>query len=562
ELKCLQLAEQQECERILAGLAAEVGRYREGLTENVRLLAELDFIFAKARLAVQQRATRPLLGKGEELCLRNARHPLLPDRTVVPITVTMEGRKQLLITGPNTGGKTVAMKTIGLLSLMAQAGLFVPAAEGSRLPLFGGYYADIGDGQSIERNLSTFSGHLLNVIRILEQSHGEDLVLLDEIGTGTDPEEGAGLAVAVLEEMLSRPATVVATSHYPQLKLYAHNNRLVECAAVEFDEQDLTPTFRLLIGHSGGSNALATARRLGLPPSIIAAARQKLSDNYRQFDDALAELRQRCRQLAEQQAETERLNRQLAGELASWREGEQARLHRAEKLLVEARERAGRLVADARLQAGQLLDRLRELDRQLRERAAAVPALDRTAAEVSGRLEELSKQFQPGEEEGNERPAGRPAVPGRLAAGDRVYVHSLRRVATVKAVGEKEIVVQHQAFQARVGWEDCQLAEDGEEPERPGLPAAHRHLTGHRREFQSLVDLRGMTVEEAIIAADRHIDNALFCGAREVMLLHGKGTGALRAGLRRHFLRDARVEQITLAELSQGGTGVSVVRLK
>jgi DNA mismatch repair protein MutS2 len=552
----LQLAEAREVERILARLSHLVGESAEPLRLNVEILAELDLAFAKAQYSFALRGVPATLtdsnapGEGEPLQLLRARHPLLPAETVVPIDVRLGGEATvLLITGPNTGGKTVSLKTVGLLSAMSQAGLHIPAADGSRLPVFSGIYADIGDEQSIEQSLSTFSSHMTHIIDILQRADDHSLVLLDEVGVGTDPVEGAALAQALIDELLARRCLTVCSSHYARLKAYAYETPGVQNAAVEFDLATLSPTYRLTIGLPGRSYAFAIAQQLGLPEAIIDKAQSLVSPDDLQVDVLLANIKdaheaaQTARTEAEEKlARIEAQERQLRTELAHI---EAARRQVLEEARQEGREELARWRAE--------IERMR---RGVVQRAAPEVAAAAAEAQELDRLEEEMRPVKPAIE--------RPVVPApeRIQVGDTVYVPSLKQTGQVLRLEEGE-----EGAEAEVAVGGMRLRVDRDAIEFHGRPlSAERQIGSEVRRPRPAspgmeLDLRGYRAEEVHATLDKYLDEAYLAGLPWVHIIHGKGGGVLKQVVRDQLRDHPLVRSFRRGELAEGGDGNTVVEL-
>ena len=554
KLRELKLREQKEIERILRMLSGLAGEKAELLIGDAETIGLLDFIFAKAALAESQFATLPAINDDGFIDIRRARHPLIDPRHVVPIDVELGGEySAIIVTGPNTGGKTVSLKTIGLLSLMAMSGLFVTADEGSALCVFDGIFADIGDEQSIEQNLSTFSSHMTNLISMLRQVTSGSLVLLDELGAGTDPAEGSALAIAILEHLHRIGCRIVATTHYSELKAYAYNRAGIINASMEFDGETLRPTYRLLVGVPGRSNALAIAERLGLDRGIVEHARGGVGEDELRVDTMIASLeRDRLRAESERataerlRAEVEKLRQQIDDERRRFRE-------QKIKLMEEAREEARVSVAKARREAEAIIADLRKL---AMEEGASIK--EHKLTEARRRLEEAS-------------PAAAPArrlhlVPGakppKIEAGDEVKVHSLngRKGHVVELSGASEAVVQLGIMKMKVPLNDLEpvRAKPAAQPSVQTAPAVKRTRDDNVR---TELDLRGATLDEAILEVDRFLDEAFLANLGQVYLIHGKGTGALRAGVQQFLRRHKHVKSYRLGNYGEGGAGVTVAEL-
>ncbi|MFQ6057691.1 MAG: endonuclease MutS2 [Anaerolineae bacterium] len=552
----LQLEEQKEIERILRELTARVAAQNEAITRTVEALARLDLAFAKARYSQAIRGVEPMLkgipASSSSLKFVKARHPLLPPDTVVPIDVHIGDQFRILvITGPNTGGKTVSLKTVGLLTLMAQAGLHLPAAEGSTLSVFSGVYADIGDEQSIEQSLSTFSSHMTNIVDILEQADERSLVLLDELGAGTDPAEGSALARAILTHLLERNITTLVATHYPELKVYAHVTPGVENACVEFDVETLSPTYELTIGLPGRSNALAIASRLGLSPALIERARKWFTSSELEVESLLAEIKAAreeavaAREAAQAaQREAERAERELKERLAAL-EGERR------EVLNQARRQAQEELAEVR----------RELSR-IRAEMRRAAAVEGALAQAAERVEELVEEVKP------LAPPPKPPPVGieELQVGDSVWVAGLGREGQVLALLEDEAEVQIGAFRARVPLGELELKEQISDRRhqtaegREGLTSGIWHLISDR-EVGLELNLRGLRAEEALPRLDKYLDKAYLAGLPKVRIVHGKGTGTLRRLVREVLEKHPLVASFRPGDRYEGGDGVTIVEL-
>jgi DNA mismatch repair protein MutS2 len=557
DLKQLMAAEINEVERILRRLTAQVAAAAGQLLETCRALGQIDFAFAKARLALNMNAVRPLLNTAGYVNLRRARHPLIPAEIVVPIDVRV-GKEfhVLVITGPNTGGKTVTLKTVGLFALMTQAGLFIPAASQSEMPVFANVYADIGDEQSIEQSLSTFSAHMTNLVRILGRVAAADLVLIDEIGAGTDPDEGAALAMSILEYLHKRGTRVIATTHYSELKTFAYARHGIENASVEFDVQTLRPTYRLQIGMPGSSKAFLISQRLGLDGAIVARAQELIDEDYAEFDKVLTALEEQKKTFADRQEEVlllqregEELRRSLAKEKESLAEKKKQIIDKAqseaERVLRQARAEAEAVIADLKAKFA---------SETMRERQQAIDGARRRLAAGLSSVRAL------GEDEGEEREQGLPVTAGALVPGAKVYVTTLGQKGTVLAVTGDEATVQMGIMKLNVPLANCRLIEPASAPQenrgRAGVDLAKA------QQASRAVDIRGQTVEEAEQALDKFIDDAILAGLGEIIVIHGKGTGALKKGVRAYLKAHRAVREIRIGEIGEGGDGVTVARLK
>ncbi|MDI3257543.1 MAG: endonuclease MutS2 [Kyrpidia sp.] len=550
ELRSLEVQEEREIERILIQLSGVVGREEERLLDVVERLGRLDFALAKARLGRAMDAVPPQFVGGGKLRLRRCRHPFIPGDQVVPVDVLLgDGYHVLIITGPNTGGKTVALKTAGLMACMAQSGLFIPAESGSELSVFARVFADIGDEQSIEQSLSTFSGHMKHIIQMLDQVDGQSLVLLDEIGAGTDPAEGAALAEAILEYLADRGVRTIATTHYGDLKAFAYSTNGVMNASVEFDPDTLRPTYRLLIGVPGRSNALAVARRLGLRRDILEGAKRRLGADDVRVEDMIRQLEE-ARRHAEQEAERARRDRQEAERLRErWESQVRQWEEDLENRTARAQEQARRIVATAEREVKAVLDELRRLQVLDREQVK-----EHHFTELRRRLDAVRPAVRLDRAPSS---AGAGGDAGAVSPGDTVDVLSLQQKGTVLQIQGNEALIQIGALKTRIPV--SQLRKDAKPASAPSSPVpVRRREAGVGMEL----DLRGMTVEEAAPEIDKYLDRAVVAGLSTVHLIHGKGTGALRIGVQQYLRTHPHVRSFRNGGPGEGGLGVTVVELK
>ena len=555
DVKQLVLSEQHEVERILRDLSQQIGGQQDILQENLSVLADFDFTFAKAKLAEYMDAQQPVMNREGRAHLRQARHPLIPRDRVVPIDIELgDAYTMLLITGPNTGGKTVSMKTFGLLVLMAQSGCFLPTAPDSTLPVYQNIYADIGDEQSIEQSLSTFSAHMTHIVDILSKVEADDLVLVDELGAGTDPEEGAALAMAILERLLAVKAATVATTHYSELKTFAYTREGIENACVEFDVKSLRPTYRLLIGIPGASNAFAISRRLGLSEAIILRAQQLVKEDHAQFEHVVNELEQEKlvyeqhnAELAERQQRVTRLEQKVeaAKEDLSKRKGE---------LIRKAREQSAALVRRTRREAEDIIDSLKkQYDDQ------GIHARQQAIQEARKRLEEASSAARPGIM--GQKHLGQRVDAKKLMVGDVVYLPKLDQKGTVVEISGREVTVQLGSLRTTQKAASCRFLSHAEEEKSAKSNATGGFLrkTAH---VSREIDIRGLMVNEAEVVVGKFIDDAQMAGLTQILVIHGKGTGALRKGIHEYLKRHRSVDHFAFADLDEGGSGATVVFLK
>ncbi|MBR5430697.1 MAG: endonuclease MutS2 [Firmicutes bacterium] len=553
ELKQWTAREREEIERILAELSARVGAQSDLIAMNISILADLDFIFAKGQLSRDMGGIMPHMNDRGSLRLVRARHPLIPRDTVVPCDLWLgEDFTTLIITGPNTGGKTVTLKTVGLLTLMAQSGLHVPAALGTTLSVFDQVYADIGDEQSIEQSLSTFSSHMTNIVGIMDTVTDRDLVLFDELGAGTDPTEGAALAQTILDTLLKRQIRTMATTHYSELKAYALTVPGVENASVEFDVSTLKPTYRLSIGVPGKSNAFEISRRLGLSEEIIEGAKGLLSANDVRFEDVIAgaeyqrQVAEKERQIAEQaRAETVRLRNEAE---ALYREMEQRRQTSERK----AKEEGRRIVENARREAEEVISQLKRMKKEgAAGRDAEINALRQ---KMQGSMDSLAEGLE------NRDPTLSPP-PKALKKGDTVNILNLNTRGTVLAPPDAKGEVQVQAgiMKMKLPLDQLRLVQE-ETPKKKSSVMVHTGAA--TRTVRMECDVRGLALDEALMEVERYLDQAVMAGMGEVAIVHGKGTGTLRSGIQQHLKHYPHVKSFRLGVYGEGEDGVTIVTLK
>lgn len=551
EYKKLLGEEEEEIQRILSELTALCAPYSQDILEGLGILGQVDLAFAKARLGREMEGVQPEMDQQGFLRIIKGRHPLIPKEQVVPIDVWLgEEFTTLIITGPNTGGKTVTLKTVGLFALMAQSGLFIPAQTGSRLPVFQAVYGDIGDEQSIEQSLSTFSSHMTNIVEILKQADAGSLVLLDELGAGTDPVEGAALAMSILEELHSRGCRTVATTHYSEIKAFALTRAGMENASMEFDVDRLCPTYRLFIGIPGKSNAFEISKRLGMEERLIEKAREYLKNEDVKFEDVISGAEAQRRR-AEEERRLAAAERDATAKLREEMEKQRARLEgERETLRAKAREDSRRLVNETREEMEKLVAAIR-----------AIPGLDQRAADrVIQRSRDALRKREADLAEPLEKKSQDPgAAPKQVRPGETVRILSLDQKATVLSPADAKGDVQVQAgiMKLTVKLKDLRLIQDT----APTKGVGKVQLDTQRQGGLEL-DVRGKLVDEAILEVDRYIDNCLMSGLDQVSIIHGKGTGALRAGIQDYLKRDKRVKSYRMGAYGEGDAGVTVVTLK
>ena len=551
EYKKLLGEEEEEIQRILSELTALCAPYSQDILEGLGILGQVDLAFAKARLGREMDAVQPEMDQQGFLRIIKGRHPLIPKEQVVPIDVWLgEEFTTLIITGPNTGGKTVTLKTVGLFALMAQSGLFIPAQTGSRLPVFQAVYGDIGDEQSIEQSLSTFSSHMTNIVEILKQADAGSLVLLDELGAGTDPVEGAALAMSILEELHSRGCRTVATTHYSEIKAFALTRAGMENASMEFDVDRLCPTYRLFIGIPGKSNAFEISKRLGMEERLIEKAREYLKGEDVKFEDVISGAEAQRRR-AEEERRLAAAERDATAKLREEMEKQRARLEgEREGLRAKAREDSRRLVNETREEMEKLVAAIR-----------AIPGLDQRAADrvIQRSRDALRKREADLAEPLEKKPQDPGAAPKQVRPGETVRILSLDQKATVLSPADAKGDVQVQAgiMKLTVKLKDLRLIQDT----APTKGVGKVQLDTQRQGGLEL-DVRGKLVDEAVLEVDRYIDNCLMSGLDQVSIIHGKGTGALRAGIQDYLKRDKRVKSYRMGAYGEGDAGVTVVTLK
>ena len=560
DAKQLALAREQEINRLLKALTQEIGRNREILEANCDILAVIDFTFAKAKLAESMGAARPRMNQEGRTVLKQARHPLIDKDKVVPIDIVLGTEySMLLVTGPNTGGKTVSMKTLGLLVLMAQSGLYLPVAPESELSVYQNVYADIGDEQSIEQSLSTFSAHMTHIVKILEQVEKEDLLLLDELGAGTDPEEGAALAMSILERLLEIGTATVATTHYSELKTFAYSRTGIENACVEFDVKTLRPTYRLLLGTPGASNAFAISRRLGLSEAIILRAHQLVAADHAQFENVINELEQEKMMYEQRNADImERQQRVTALQLKVERTKEELSKQKGE-IIRKAREQSAAMIRRTRRESEEIIKELKEQfqDMGIKKRQQAIQ-------EARAKLTAASAKANPGIMA--QKGLGKPVDVKKIQPGDTVYVKNLDQKGMVIDINGKELEVQLGSLRTKVKASKCTFVSHASQTEPAHAPgSSKRQSTSFLQRTANIsreIDIRGMMVDEAELILGKFLDDAVMAGLSQILVIHGKGTGALRKGVQTYLKRHKNVLSFNFADINEGGTGATVVNLK
>lgn len=552
EYKKLLAEEADEIERILTELTAMLAPYADEIREDLNIMGQIDLVFAKAKLSRDLNAVMPRLNRNNYVRIVRGRHPLIPADRVVPIDIWI-GRdyRSLIITGPNTGGKTVTLKIVGLFALMVQSGIFVPANEGSEFPVFEHIYADIGDEQSIEQSLSTFSSHMKNIVGILDNADENSLVLLDELGAGTDPIEGAALAMSILEELNDRHCICVSTTHYSEIKAFAMTHEGMENASMEFDIDRLCPTYRLYIGIPGKSNAFEISSRLGLPNSIIDKAKGFLKGEDVRFEDIISSAQSQHRIAEEERKMAEEARAELE-KLRADAERERRKLDEdRNRLQAKAKEDAKRIVADTKREMEKIIVEIRsikDIDRSAADRVIQAARDTLRATETAVNEKEAIKK------EDNTEP------PKTVRAGDTVNIVTLDQKATVLSAPDSkgEVMVQAGVMKLNVKLKDIRLIEE----KKAAAPTSGKFGLGAGKQVGLELDVRGMLVDEANIMVDRYLDDAYNAGLSEVNIIHGKGTGALRAGVQAFLKRHPLVKGYRMGSYGEGDAGVTVVTLK
>lgn len=550
----LMAQERQEIHRILIELSELAGMYQKEIKNNADALTQLDFLSAKSKLAKAMKATEPVLNQDHVIKLRKARHPLIDPKKVVPNNIELgTSFDTMLITGPNTGGKTITLKTLGLLQLMAQAGLFITAEEGSQLTVFNEIYADIGDEQSIEQSLSTFSSHMDQIIKIMKDVTEDDLVLIDELGAGTDPEEGASLAIAILDDLRGAQAKIAITTHYPELKLYGYNRARTTNASMEFDLKKLAPTYRLRIGIPGQSNAFAIAHQLGMNEAVVDKARSLMNDEDSDINKMIERLTEQTK-AAEQLHETLKRNvdqsitlkRQLQNGLDWYNQQVQKQLERAQ-------EKADEMLAKKRQKADKIINDLEE------QRRAGGQVRTNKVIEAKGALNKLERENQ---NLAQNKVLQREKRRHDVSVGDTVKVLSYGQQGVItKKLADHEFEVQIGILKVKVTDRDVEKISTQAAPKK--AERAVRSSRGLRStRASSELDLRGQRYEEALTNLDRYIDSSLLAGLNTVTIIHGIGTGAIRNGVQQYLKRNRHVKSYSYAPANQGGTGATIVQLQ
>ncbi len=562
KLRELELEEKAEIERILADLSAQAGAHTEELADNQKVMTLLDFIFAKAQLAMDMNATEPMFNEEHYIHIRKGRHPLLEKKKVVPIDIHL-GRDfdLLIITGPNTGGKTVSLKTVGLFTLMGQAGLHIPAADRSELSIFTEVYADIGDEQSIEQSLSTFSSHMKSIVHILGHADGNSLCLFDELGAGTDPTEGAALAIAILNYLHDRGIRTMATTHYSELKIYALSTSFVENACCEFSVETLQPTYRLLIGIPGKSNAFAISSKLGLSDEIINAAREQIGKEDKNFEDVISDLEQSRLTIEKEQREISRHKEHIRALEEQLRQKNEKIDQARDRILREANEKARDILQEAKTFADETIS-----DFNKAAAGADIRELEQKRQKVRDKIAEKNNRLSVGGME-KKQPAKAAIDPRKLKKGDDVKIVSMGLKGTVSTLPDARgaLFVQCGIMRIQTNVKDLIAADDAgnasSAPRRSGSGSSKIKMA-KTLSISTEINLLGKTVDEALPDLDKYLDDAYLAHLPSVRVVHGKGTGALRNAVHSHLKRLKYVKEYRLGEYGEGDAGVTIVTFK
>lgn len=560
DLAELAMKEQEEIERILASISSICAPETEGLERDVILLAELDFIFAKAKLSKKMQGSEPIFDDNY-IEIKKGRHPLIPRDRVVPIDVTLgKDYRLLIITGPNTGGKTVSLKTVGLFTLMGQAGLHIPAFDGSHLRVFHEVYADIGDEQSIEQSLSTFSSHMTNTVSILRRADKNTLALFDELGAGTDPIEGAALAISILDNLLQRNVTAMATTHYSELKIYALSTEHVENASCEFDVESLQPTYRLLIGVPGKSNAFAISSKLGISDEIIEKAKSLVDEDSKSFEDVVTGLESTRKELEQERAKAAAYREEIERQKKKLAEKNERIDKAKEKILRRANEEANEILQKAKDMAD---DSIRKYNKWMDGGKGNVSDMERQRSAIREQLKKTGDKLAT-KQKGN-RPK---TAPGKLSIGDLVMVHSMGVKGTVMSLpnAKGKCFVQMGIMRSEVNADDLELLEE-ETLQNRKEQLRERSGAGKIKMMKSLhvsssINLIGKTVDEAIALLDKYLDDAYLAKLHQITIIHGVGTGALRNAVQAHLKKSKYIKTYRMGEYGEGGYGVTVAEFK
>lgn len=559
EIRVLEEKESEEISRILAELSSLCGEFSDSILSSYKALISLDVVFAKAKFAYKTAAVMPNINSRGHIFLKRARHPLIPKRSVVPITVELgSDYDALVITGPNTGGKTVTLKTIGLLTLMTMCGMMIPADDGSDIAIFKYVFADIGDEQSIAQSLSTFSAHMVNIVSILDNADSNTLVLLDELCAGTDPIEGAALAKAIIIKLLSLGSKTVVTTHFPELKAYAIDTERVENASCEFDVKTLKPTYRLIVGVPGKSNAFAISSRLGISDEIINTAKSQLSDKDKRFESVVSSLQQARFNAQRDAEEISSVKARIIGEKKHLEEREREFEEKRQRIIEKAREQASAILEKTRSESNRLLNELEEIKDKINAQNTA-KSVELARGVLKSSLKKIEEEADP--------VVGMP-VGDKLSVmpgiGDEIAVASLGKRATVLKLDEKanRVYVSAGALRLWVGIDDLRTVPVTKVTKPRKTRTASGVTSRENRSVPGEIDIRGMASDEAIIELDRYIDNAVLSGITDIRIIHGKGTGVLRKAVQEHLKRHKNISSYRLGVFGEGENGVTIAQVK
>lgn len=566
ELKELEGKEQSEIERILSVLSEQAAFGVDDLAHNQEVLICLDFIFAKAKYAKDLDASKPIFREDGVINIKQGRHPLLDQKKVVPINVSLgKDFSMLIVTGPNTGGKTVSLKTVGLLTLMGQSGLHIPAFQGSSLGIFREVFADIGDEQSIEQNLSTFSSHMTNIVSIIQQAHKDSLVLLDELCGGTDPIEGAALAISILNDLHDRGVKTMATTHYSELKMFALSTDDIENASCEFDVETLSPTYRLMIGIPGKSNAFAISKKLGLDNHIIENASEQIDESVKDFESILADLEQSKQTIEQEQEEIFEYRKEIESLRKSLKNKQDNLTEKREKMLRDAREEAHNIISEAKEIADSTIREYNKLKKQ-KNNQNANKKMEHMRSDLRGRMNKLEDQMA----YKSKKKVNKRHDASDFQIGDQVYVSSLSLAGTVQTLpnAKGDLYVQMGMMRSLVNIKDLEITKTVKEVKKENQRNESRNrgrtAINKSSSIKPEINVMGMTVDEAIAQLDKYIDDACLANLNQITVVHGKGTGALRKGLHTYFKqlkKQKRISGYRDGEYGEGDLGVTVVML-
>lgn len=559
EIKILESREREEIRRILFELSTEAGSFSESIKSSYDSAVMLNLIFAKAHLAEKMKASMPLLNKEGIIELNKARHPLLNPETVVPTDIMLGGEfDTLVITGPNTGGKTVAIKTLGLLTLMAECGLLIPAGDNSRIAVFENVLVDVGDEQSIEQSLSTFSSHIVNIIDIMKQAGDNSLVLIDELGSGTDPIEGAALAVSIIEYLRAKGARIAATTHYAELKAYALETDGVSNGSCEFDVNTLRPTYKLLIGVPGRSNAFAISERLGMDKSVVEEAKKIVGNENRSFEAVLESLEATRLELEKEKERAEKAV-QAADRMRSKAQSEKDKIAQLKaNELEKAKREAEKIINSAKRQSADFLLKLEQLKKEA-ENSNATEVARKTRREIKNRLGEMQEIIDPRELAENWDEDYK--LPRPVVKGDAVIIRGIGE-GEVLEVGREKVLVQSGIFKTRVKMGDLMLTEKKKKPKSVSQRSVYRTTSRADADVTTELDLRGQTVDEALMNLGLFIDKCVLNNIPEIRIIHGKGTGALRSAVTQELRHHPNIKAFRLGVYGEGENGVTIAELK